>query len=58
MCDGVLETELGTRFDLADPAEFADYVAAGGPQSCAVVIKNAVRIAAGEIMDKQGLGLG
>jgi hypothetical protein len=52
MCGGVLESQLGSRFNLADPAESAEYVAAGGPQSCAAVIKNAVRIATGEIMDK------
>ncbi len=52
MCGGVLESQLGQSFNLADPSESAQYVAAGGPQICGAVIKKAVRIAAEGILDK------
>jgi C_GCAxxG_C_C family probable redox protein len=51
MCGDILEAELGTGFNLADPAGFAEYLAAGGPEKCTAVVRKAVRIAAEVIMD-------
>lgn len=45
-CASILEARLGRRFDLADPVEAAEYLSAGGPQTCGEVIAGAVQIAA------------
>lgn len=52
MCGDILETQLGRRFNLADPAEAEEYLAAGGSECCAAVVSNAVRITAEEILKK------
>lgn len=46
LCGAILESELGKRYDLADPAQFREWEAAGGPDKCMAVVKKAVRIAA------------
>ncbi len=51
-CAGVLETKLGRAFNLADRAESAEYLAAGGAQQCAEVVAGAVQVAAEAIMQK------
>ncbi len=45
-CEDVIEAKLGRRFNLADPAQSLEYVAAGGPEACAEVIAGAVQTAA------------
>ncbi len=52
-CATILEAKLGRSFNLADPAEAAEYVSAGGPQQCGEVIAGAVQIAAELIMRKR-----
>jgi hypothetical protein len=52
MCGDILASQLGRRFNLADPKELVEYVAAGGPAKCAAVVNNAVRYAAELILDK------
>lgn len=50
-CGDLLQQRLGRRFDLADPAGRATYVSAGGPETCRKIVRAAVRIAAGLILD-------
>ena len=52
MCGDILESELGKRYDLADPAQLAEWQAAGGPDKCTAVVRKAVRIAAEIIQGK------
>lgn len=51
-CVSILEAKLGRRFNLADSAEAAEYIAAGGAQTCGEVVASAVQIAAEAIMRK------
>jgi C_GCAxxG_C_C family probable redox protein len=51
-CEDVLGAKLGRRFNLADPSESLEYVAAGGPDACAEVIAGAVQTAA-ELIGKR-----
>jgi len=59
MCGDILESQLGKRFSVAEPAEFdeyaavfQEYVAAGGLEKCGALARKAVRIAAEVILDK------
>jgi hypothetical protein len=52
MCGDILESELGKRYDLAEPAQVAEWQAAGGPDKCTAVVRKAVRIAAELIQGK------
>lgn len=54
MCGDIIESQLGRRFNLANPAEAAEYQAAGGLEKCTAMIGKGVRIAAEIILDKGG----
>ncbi len=51
-CSAILETRLGRRFNLADPEESLQYVAAGGPAACGEIVAGAVQVAA-EIIQRK-----
>ena len=51
-CTDIVERHLGQRFNLADPGESAEYLAAGGGLACAGVVKSAVTIAAAIILER------
>lgn len=52
-CGGILETKLGKRFNLADTEQAAEYLAAGGRETCTAVIVSAVLTAAELIRKNQ-----
>lgn len=52
-CEHILEAKLGRKFNLADPAQSLEYVAAGGPEACAEVVAGAVQTAAKLIARKR-----
>jgi hypothetical protein len=45
-CGDILETQFGKRFNLTDPAQGAEYRAAGAIEKCGAVVHKGVRIAA------------
>jgi hypothetical protein len=45
-CGDILETQFGKRFNLTDPAQVAEYRAAGAIEKCGAVTRKGVRIAA------------
>jgi C_GCAxxG_C_C family probable redox protein len=45
-CGDILETQFGKRFNLTDPAQVAEYSAAGAIEKCGAVTRKGVRIAA------------
>ncbi len=45
-CADILKLRLGRRFNLANSRESLEYLAAGGPQACSLVVATAVEIAA------------
>ena len=53
MCGDILEATFGKRYDLADPAQVAEWQAAGSLTKCTAVVRSAVRIAAQIIMEKK-----
>jgi C_GCAxxG_C_C family probable redox protein len=53
MCGDILEATFGKRYDLADPAQAAEWQAAGSLDKCTAVVRIAVRIAAQIIMEKK-----
>lgn len=53
MCGDILESKFGKRYDLADPAQVAEWQAAGALDKCTAVVRSAVRIAAQIIMEKK-----
>jgi C_GCAxxG_C_C family probable redox protein len=53
MCGDILEATFGKRYDLADPAQAAEWQAAGALDKCTAVVRSAVRIAAEIIMEKK-----
>jgi C_GCAxxG_C_C family probable redox protein len=53
MCGDILEKKFGKRYDLADPAQFAEWQAAGSLDTCTAVVRSAVRIAAEIILEKK-----
>lgn len=53
MCGDILESQFGRRYNLADPAEAAEWEKAGAQEKCSAVVSKAVRIAA-EIIIEQG----
>jgi len=53
MCGDILEAKFGKRYDLTDPAQVAEWQAAGALDKCAAVVKIAVRIAAEIITEKK-----
>jgi C_GCAxxG_C_C family probable redox protein len=53
MCGDILEAKFGKRYDLADPAQVAEWQAAGALDKCTAVVRSAVRIAAQIIMEKK-----
>ena len=52
MCGSILEAKLGKKYNLANAIESAEYLASGGPKTCAGVVASAVRIAAEIIMGR------
>jgi len=52
MCGAIIESEFGKRYDLADPAQLAEWQEAGSYEKCSGVVKKAVRIAAEIIQAK------
>ncbi len=53
MCGDILEAKFGKRYDLTDPAQVAEWQAAGALDKCTAVVKIAVRIAAEIITEKK-----
>lgn len=53
MCGDILEAKFGKRYDLADPAQVAEWQSAGALDKCTAVVRSAVRIAAQIIMEKK-----
>jgi C_GCAxxG_C_C family probable redox protein len=52
-CAGILEKEMGHKYDLADRTDAWKYALAGGQKTCGNIISNAVQIAAEIIQRKQ-----
>jgi C_GCAxxG_C_C family probable redox protein len=52
MCSDILESEFGKSYDLADPDQLAEFLAAGARDKCTAVVRKSVRVAA-EIMHKE-----
>jgi C_GCAxxG_C_C family probable redox protein len=52
MCGDIHKAMFGKRYDLTDPAQVAEWRAAGAVDKCAAVVGNAVRIAAQIMMEK------
>jgi len=50
-CSEILHMSMGKKFDLADPVESKDYLAAGGQEKCGVVVVSAVKIA-GKLIER------
>jgi len=53
MCGDILEEKFGKRYDLTDPAQVAEWQAAGALDKCTAVVRRAVRIAAQIILEKK-----
>jgi len=53
MCGNILKAKFGKRYDLADPAQVAEWQAAGALDKCTAVVRSAVRIAAQIILEKK-----
>lgn len=53
MCGDIVEKLFGHRYDLADPVELGKFQDAGPTAKCGGVVRKAVRIAAGLILDMQ-----
>jgi len=53
MCGDILEAKFGKRYNLADPAQVAEWQGAGALDKCMAVVKIAVRIAAEIITEKK-----
>jgi C_GCAxxG_C_C family probable redox protein len=51
-CGDIVEKLFGRRYNLADPADLAKFQEAGPTAKCGGVVRKAVRIAAGLILDK------
>jgi len=51
-CSELLRTKLGRSFDLFDPTQRAQYVAAGGPKVCTRSVQTAVRGAAELLLEQ------
>ncbi len=52
MCGDIVEKLFGQRYNLADPADLAKFQRVGPTAKCGGVVRKAVRIAAGLILDK------
>ena len=52
MCGDIIESQFGKRYNLADPAESAEWLAAGAVEKCTAVIRTGVRIAAEMMLDQ------
>lgn len=52
-CSDILESEFGTRYDLTDPVQVAEWQAAGSLDKCTAVVMKATRIAAEIIISKE-----
>jgi C_GCAxxG_C_C family probable redox protein len=53
MCGNILEAKFGKRYNLADPAQVAEWQAAGALDTCTAVVRSAVRTAARIMMEKK-----
>ena len=53
MCEDIVETEFGRRFNLADRIEAFEWMQCGALVKCASVIQRGVQIAAEVILDQQ-----
>jgi len=51
-CGEILECEFGKRYDLLDPDDQAEFVAAGATAKCTEVVRTAVQLAAELIIEK------
>ena len=52
MCGDILESQFGRRYNLADPAEAAEWEKAGAQEKCSAVVTKAVQIAAEIIIEQ------
>ncbi|MDH7501287.1 MAG: C-GCAxxG-C-C family protein [Verrucomicrobiota bacterium] len=52
MCGDIVERLFGIRYNLADPADLGQFQAANPTEKCGGVVRKAVRIAAGIILDR------
>ncbi len=52
MCGDIIEKEFGMKFDLLDPVQHQEFVAADATSKCSAVSREGVRIAAGIILDE------
>jgi len=55
-CGDIVEKVFGQRYDLADPVELGKFQEAGATAKCTQVVRTAVRLAAGIILDKTQAG--
>ncbi len=53
-CSDVQNGKFGKCFRLTDPAELREFQESGATEQCSAVVRNAVRIAAGIILDHPG----
>jgi C_GCAxxG_C_C family probable redox protein len=53
-CSEILHRSMGKKYNLADPVEAREYLAAGGQKKCGVVVVNAVTIA-GKLLERKKL---
>ena len=50
MCGDIIESDLGRRYDLANPEQAVEWMSDGGIDKCEVVVRKGVHIAAKIIM--------
>jgi C_GCAxxG_C_C family probable redox protein len=53
MCNRIVESQFGKKYNLADPAESAAWMADSALERCGAVISKGVRIAAAIILDQK-----
>jgi C_GCAxxG_C_C family probable redox protein len=56
LCHEVQEGEFGRCYRLTDPKELQEFQNAGATEKCSAVVRSAVRMAAGVILEDDGLG--
>jgi C_GCAxxG_C_C family probable redox protein len=52
MCSSIIEKNFGKNYNLQDPAQVEEYMAAGAVEKCTSVVRKAVRIASEILLDK------
>jgi C_GCAxxG_C_C family probable redox protein len=53
MCSAIIEKEFGRKYDLQDPAQAEEWMAAGAVEKCTDVVRKAVRIASEILMKNE-----